>query len=205
MMFGIPIKNSTGRQLDRDEVDANAGTDFAEAHPLSADVRDHLDAAGITYADEVGDDRPRFTPGYPVSDARIYRSRLHVNSSNGVATVTFRGVVIDATRAWIERGSTGRLSLYCEVIPTDDTATEVRVAVVPTGKRVPDVIDGGPTLRLGSVGGQHVYLLSVDGTIDRAAYDEARAARAAERAARRVQRTDLVDVDGDTDEWKYDL
>lgn len=119
-----------------------------------------------------------FAAGYPEAETRVYRRRLP-RSEGGVSTATFRGQIADATTCWVKRGARG-ISLYAEVTPDDTTATEVRVALVPTGKRAPL---GGH--RLGSVGGMHVYLLSVDGTVDRAAYDAACAAREAERQAER--------------------
>jgi hypothetical protein len=158
--------------------------------PAYTDLAAAAADAGVTTDTTVDDGRPTFAPGYPVTANRIYRARLYPGRYDGVATVTFRGNVADATQTWVSKGASGRISLYAEVTPTDDTATEIRVAVVPTGKRVPD--DG---YRIGSVDGTHVYLLTVDGTVDRVAYDQARAARKAERAAQRA--TDLGWDDGD--------
>lgn len=143
---------------------------------------------GIPASEVTATEAPNpFRPGYtPLVGTRIWRSGLRVQR-DGTATVTFRGNVADATEAWVERSRSGRIDLYCLVNPTDDTATEIRVAVVPTGKRPPQMPDEDAevALRLGSVGGQHVYLLSVDGTVDREAFDAAAEARRDERVARR--------------------
>lgn len=167
---------------------------------LAADGQQLVPAGLLAVTDPTTDtEGPTFAAGYPQTDARIFRARLYPGRFDGVATVTFRGTVADATRCWIERGSSGRLSVYGEVTPTEDTATEIRLAVVPTGKRVPD---GG--LRLGGGSGQQVYLLSVDSTVDRAAHDEARAARKAERAAARAAARAAWADEADDDEYAAD-
>lgn len=185
------IAAHTGESPDAVVAAANAQGWTADAP--TADIHATLAAAGVTaVVDPDGEvlavDHARFAPGYEVADARIFRARLYPSATDGTATVTFRGTVEDATRCWVTRGRSGRISLYAEVTPTTDTATEIKVAVVPTGKRIPTV-DGHagpePTLRLGSVGTEHVYLLSVDSSVDREAYDAERAARKAQRDADR--------------------
>lgn len=92
-----------------------------------------------------------FVPEYDFdADTRIHRQRLTPNEG-GVATVRFRGIAGDL---WVEQGSSGRLSLFTEVTASEDVATVLRVAIVPTGKRVP------LGQRLGSARGLHAYLLS---------------------------------------------
>lgn len=133
-----------------------------------------------------------FVPDYtPVAGLRILRSHLRFGEG-GTATVTFRGQIADATTdVWVERGTSGRMSLYAEVAVDDDTATEIKVASIPTGKRIPaDHTGAGKAHRLGSVGRYHVYLLSVDGSVDRAQWEadraDARAKREAARQARQI-------------------
>jgi hypothetical protein len=139
-----------------------------------------------------------FVPDYsPIAGLRILRSRLRT-SEGGTATVRFRGQIADATTdVWLERGTSGRLSLYAQVDVDDTTATEIKVAVVPTGKRVPAISgDTARAHRIGSVGGTHVYLLGVDGTVDRAAWEQEiadeRAKREAARQARQILAASLV-------------
>jgi hypothetical protein len=126
-----------------------------------------------------------FQPGYEPGDARIHRNTLRIKP-DGTARVTYRGQILDATSdLWVERSRSGRIKLYAHVVTDETTATEVRVAIVPTGKRVPLIPDTTqPSLRIGSVGGQHVDLLTVDGSVDRAEYEAAMEARAAQRQAR---------------------
>lgn len=155
---------------------------------------------------EVADEREPFTPDYtPMRGRRIWRSKIRVGKG-GVAEVTFAGNVPDATAAWVEPGMRSNgMNLYAEVEPTDDTATTLRLAVVPTGKRPPMNDDETqPALRLGSVGTRHVYLLSVDGTVDRAAYDAERAQRKAEREARRLAAQQAAAALYDDDEYGDD-
>lgn len=141
--------------------------------------------AEVTFA--LGDTvtyRPRFKAGYESSTERILRERINVGA-DGVATVTFMGTVHDATTCWITRGSSGRMSIYGEVGTEGSHATRMRLAVVPTGKRIP-LIDGGtdgPAMRLGSEAGQHVYLLSVEPVSKAQVAAEAAAKRAARKAA----------------------
>jgi hypothetical protein len=153
--------------------------------------------------DADGDTRTRFTPDYvPSEDVRIWRSILRPNSG-GVATVTFAGTLPNDADLWIEQGTSGRLSLYGAIRATDDTATAIRVALVPTGKRTPRLGDDGSdgeARRLGSVKGLHAYLLSVDGTVDRAAHDAARAQRKADRAAQRAALAAATYGDDDGDD-----
>lgn len=91
-----------------------------------------------------------FVPDYLTTEARIHRQRL-TPSAGGLATATFRG---STAGLWVQRGSSGRLSLFAEVEPSDDVHTEVAIALVPTGKRVP----AGQFL--GSAGSIHAYLMS---------------------------------------------
>lgn len=121
--------------------------------------------------------REPFVPDYePLADTRVYRKRLYPNAG-GVATVTFRGA---ADSLWIERGRSGRLSVYSEVtLPSEDEApleTVLRVAVIPTGKRIPK-----SGVRLGGANGLHAYLLSRE---TRVPDDMDLAAQAAQDAAR---------------------
>lgn len=149
---------------------------------------DIADLIAPTTDGDTSAERERFTPDYtPSEDVRIWRSILRPNSG-GVATVTFAGTLPNAADLWIEQGTSGRLSLYGAVQATDDTATAIRVALVPTGKRTPLKGDGtdGEARRLGSVKGLHAYLLGIDGSVDRAAYDAERAQRKADRAAARA-------------------
>lgn len=151
-------------------------------HPNAAQTPPDANNTDLGDGADVEPERERFVPGYAVSDRRILRARLAVSATDGTATVTFRGQVANGLDCWVEQGTSGRLSLYAEVAVDDTTATSITVAVVPTGKRAPDT-----GARLGSVGGKHVYLLSIDGSVDRAELDadfEARkAAKAEARAA----------------------
>ncbi len=102
-------------------------------------------------------ERPRFTPNYtPQENTRILRAKLHADDG-GVATVTFRGT-LDGHALWIAGpGMSGRLSVYAEVTRVPDAEpvqTTLKVALVPTGKRVPKI-----GWRIGSRQGTHVYLL----------------------------------------------
>lgn len=148
---------------------------------------DAMCGGGCSAADDAN--RVAFKAGYQqMASTRILRGRLYVNREDGTATVTFRGQIGDATTdLWVERGSSGRLSLMAEVEVTEDSATEIRVAVVPTGKRVA-AVDDAKSHRIGSVDGRHVYLLSVDGSADRAAYDAEVARIRDERTARQQER-----------------
>jgi hypothetical protein len=135
-----------------------------------------------------------FTPDYAVAEGvRIHRAKIY-KGSGGTATVTFRGQIDDATRDLTVRaanGGSGRPSIYAEVVTDDSSATTVKVAIVPTGKRVPLTADGDRAFRLGTVQRgsrfEHVYLLEVDGTADRAAYDAEQQKRRAARAAKRAE------------------
>lgn len=137
-----------------------------------------------------------FVPDYtPTPGLRVLRSHLRVGDG-GTATVRFRGQIENALAdCWIERGGSGRLSLYAQVDVDDTTATEIKVAVVPTGKRVPSV-DGDRAPRLGSVGGRHVYLLGIDGSVDRAAWEaeiaDERAKREAAEQARAILAASMI-------------
>lgn len=162
--------------------------------------------AATTSTDGTEAAAPRFTPGYPpVKGLRIHRVPIRVED-DGTATVTFRGQIDDATTdLWVEQGSSGRPSLYAEVRVDDTTATEVTVAVVPTGKRVPGLQGGGVgqvsrALRLGSAGRVHIYLLGVDGTADRGAFEaRVEAERQARAAARQAALVNAIfDFDGDS-------
>ena len=166
-------------------------------------------------------DTTKFTPGYtPISGSRIHRSRLRVQP-DGTATVYFNGQVEDITdgqQAFVLNAGS-QINLYAEVAVDDTTMTEVKVAVVPTGKRVPQAPGGNGERahRIGSVqgptGASHVYLLSIDGSIDRAAHEAERAARraereqrkAAERAAAMVLLGYAPDADDDADDDSVDL
>lgn len=106
------------------------------------------------------DERPRFVPGYARTDAVIHRVGLRADSG-GVATATFDGL-LDATRCFTATNRRGTVSLYAEVTPDDDRETTVRVAMVPTGKRVPQADTGAESIRLGTEGRIHVYLLAVE-------------------------------------------
>lgn len=131
-------------------------------------------------------DSTTYAPTHPTTDRVIWRSQLRPDRTTGEATVIFRGTVHDATTdLWVERSRGGRVKLFAEVTPTDDTATEVTVALVPTGKATPALTDGSRALRLGSGAGVTVYLMGIDSSIDRAAYETERARREAERAAQR--------------------
>lgn len=103
-------------------------------------------------------ERVPFKAGYELeADApRILRGKL-VPDAGGVATVTFGGVPVNGV--WVEANSGSRLSLYAEVDGLDGSVqTVARVAVVPTGKRVPT-----GAVRLGGNGrGRHAYLLSTE-------------------------------------------
>lgn len=176
---------------------AEAGTDYdLQGFAVTVLAHERRDGSGTGHDERLevtmtkGDavtERVRFRAGYDQSTTRVLRKGLRVDDQ-GVATVTFRGTVADVTSAWVEARRGGGVNLFCEVEVTADTATLVQVAVVPTGKRVPALPPsmGGstePTLRLGSVGGLHVYLLGVDGTVDRAAYDREQTTKAALRRA----------------------
>lgn len=151
-----------------------------------------------TDGDATTEGRERFTPDYtPIEGLRVYRSRLRPNEG-GVATVTFRGDLTSATPMWIEQGTSGRPSLYAEVATTDDTATAIRIAMVPTGKRVPMDDTDSTAKRIGSVKGLHCYLLSIE-SVDRAEYDAEQDRRKAEREARR-QAWMAAQGDDDTDD-----
>lgn len=114
-----------------------------------------LDADSVLYgSDDLAPAREPFVPNYtPLAGTRILRARLY-GDAGGVATVTFRGT-LDPQALWVERGTSGRLSVYAEVTRSADTDTVLRVALVPTGKRVPE-----DAQRLGSGKGMHAYLLS---------------------------------------------
>ena len=104
------------------------------------------------------DDRSRFAPNYtPLASTRILRSRLYADEG-GVATVTFAGT-LEQQALWLEAGGSGRLSVYAEVARALEGAkslqTTLRIAVVPTGKRVPE-----DASRIGSARGLHAYLLA---------------------------------------------
>lgn len=134
-------------------------------------------------------ERPKFKPDYEVGTRRIWRTRLRPNEG-GKATVTFRGTVHNALDdVWIADGH-----LFAEVEPTEDTATRLEVAVVPTGKRVPEGPNGAGTHahRIGSAGRSHFYLLDVDSSVDRAAYDAEQEARRVERKRRAQQARAMI-------------
>jgi len=102
------------------------------------------------------DEKQKFEPGYEVDEGRrIFRQRLRFDAHDGTAKITFRGD-LDATQITID-GTPGRLSAYAEVSTEAGVITEVVLAGVPTGKRVP--LNGH---RLGQVNGLHVYLISVE-------------------------------------------
>lgn len=171
-------------------------TDAATARRLLtaalADERDAMEAAGFLAP-------APFVAGYDQADARVWRRRLHVRA-DGTASVTFRGQIADVTTSWVGGSRRAGTSLFAEVTPDDTSATRVTVAFVPTGKRIP-LVDGSPAPRLGEAGPRTVYLLAVDGTVDRAAYDAEKQARrdlrAAERAAAEAQA--FVDAADDDD------
>lgn len=94
---------------------------------------DDLDDGAATLVDPAPERQP-FVAGYDQGDARIFRNRLYADDG-GVATVIFRGTI--TTEPWVEAGSSGRLSVYAEVTPTDTVDTVLQIALVPTGKRVP--------------------------------------------------------------------
>lgn len=150
------------------------------------------DGAELDAATEAG--RQPFKAGYEQSEGtRVVRGKIYTGE-DGTATVTFLGQINDATTdLWVQQG-TARASLYAEVALDDATATEVRLAIVPTGRRVPET-----GLRLGTIKRgrrvSHVYLLGIDGSIDRAAYEAAREARRAERAAAQAARLEAAGVD----------
>lgn len=130
---------------------------FAAAFP-------ELDAALALYRGDSADDpdaaaeRVRFTPGYPVqAGTRILRSRLYANPSTGVATADFEGTL--QGQPWIEGTRAGGLKLYAEVAVDRDTLTTLHLALVPTGKRVPEA-----GIRLGGANGTWAYLLGQDVT-----------------------------------------
>lgn len=114
-------------------------------------------------------DHVPFEPAYEVMPVRILRGRMG-RLEGGVAEVTFRGQVTDGVYA-------GERCVYAEVAVDETTATTVRVAVVPAGKRVPLDESGAAATRIGMSGDRHVYLLGIDRLADRAAYDAALAAR----------------------------
>ena len=94
----------------------------------------------------------RFTPGYEVAErTRILRSRLYADE-HGVATADFEGTVKGLP--WIEATSNRGLKLYAEIITDDTVLSTMRIALVPTGKRVP-----ADAVRLGGANGTHAYLL----------------------------------------------
>lgn len=161
-------------------VSADIQPDGSVAVAAVVDRTDQLVSLGFSADEQVRVVRAPFKPGYPVAEARIYRKGLRVSREDGTATVTFRGQVANALLCFVERTSHG-LSLFAEVVPDETSATAITVAVVPTGKRVPD-IGNSAGVRLGSVGGSHVYLLAVDGSVDRGLFEATEAARAAQRA-----------------------
>lgn len=135
-------------------------------------------------------DVARFEPAYtPIEGTRVLSGRLRFDAG-GVAEVTFRGQILyrpGAPTAAVYVA--GERRLYAEVILDEDTATTVRVAAVPTGKRVPQEAGGGAAQRIGMSGPRHhVYLLEVDDAADRAAYDAEVAQRRDERAAEQAAR-----------------
>lgn len=123
-----------------------------------ASTADLTDAAG-GFVDPLSvgwePERQPFKPDYtPLSGVRILRHRLYANEG-GVASATFTGR-LDADAIWVEGGTSGRMSVYAEVTRGDGTEqTTLRVALVPTGKRVPE-----DARRIGSKRGMHAYLLS---------------------------------------------
>lgn len=149
---------------------------------------DSADIASTFGLDDDTRERQPFVANYPQGEARIHRVRLTADEG-GAATVTFKGD-LDATRCWIATGSSGRPSLYAEVTRGDVT-TEVTVAIVPTGKRVPLAHDGSPALRLGQAGRIHVYLISVE---SKPVDDLEVAADAADDAARMIGDLDGSDT-----------
>ncbi len=107
-------------------------------------------------------ERAPFTPNYtPLAGTRILRHRLYADEG-GVATATFAGT-LNPDEVWTEGGTSGRMSVYAEVARNrDDSApvqTTLRIALVPTGKRVPE-----DARRLGSRRGLHAYLLAAEVT-----------------------------------------
>lgn len=171
-----------------DQTNASDSSDTTTIGTATVKIRGHETTSAVTFSllDAVTH-RPTFEPAYtPTDSIRIQRERLYLDG--GAATVTFRGQVADATACWVDSTSSGRLALFAEVAVDDSTATAITVAVVPTGKRAPAIDEHSrdtASVRLGSVRGQHVYLLAVDGTVDRAAFEAERATARAQRQAER--------------------
>lgn len=173
-----------------------------------------------------------FEAGYDRTPARVFRQRLRIQTTpgtpaeydldtfdtlleavpgtfDGTATAFFRGQIPNVLTSFVEVGGSGLPSLYAEVVPDDTSLTSVTVALVPTGKAVPVIPNSGGdfAVRLDTVrSGRevfHVYLLSVDGSEDRAAYDAEQAKRAAQREAGRMiglaDPSDGRSLDGDFD------
>lgn len=210
-VVSFPGQHLAGQAVGTGDADLDVAVSAAmEAATMLASQPGNLADSGDADLATDPNERVRFKPGYEVSDARILRGRLRP-AEDGTATVTFRGQVADATRCWVEVGGSGRISLYAEVTPDDTTATEVKVALVPTGKRVPKVGRarlGTVTLpgygrrshtRIQSGGVTHVYLLAVDGTVDRVQLDADREARRLAREAARQAAYDAQDDADDTD------
>jgi hypothetical protein len=126
--------------------------------PVDLTDADGTPADGIDYTGLADAPRQPFTPNYtPLKGTRILRHRLYADEG-GVASATFAGT-LKADEVWVEGGTSGRLSVYAEVRanqPEDEEPvhTTLRIALVPTGKRVPE-----DARRIGSKRGLHAYLL----------------------------------------------
>lgn len=138
--------------------------DHADIANLTGDTTAWFDADGTDLAEleDATPERTPFVPGYGViPNVRIIGTTLQADD-DGTATATFRGD-LDATRITVKGSRTRQVPrLYAEVDKGVEVHTEVKVALVPTGKRVPQARDGSPALRLGQAGRVHVYLLSVE-------------------------------------------
>jgi hypothetical protein len=149
---GAPMteNQNTTQTQPADESAFEAGTLAAE------DARILLAMFGEAEPQQPQEPREPFVPGYtPTQGMRVHRQRLSADEG-GVATATFHG---DVRSAWVQTGATGRMSLYAEVNVLDTDDTTFRVAMVPTGKRVPMNAS-----RIGSAGRMHAYLLETTRT-----------------------------------------